>query len=156
MKGQNQVYISAWKIYTRIKCSPSSPTLIKLHWFKSSFIAAVKYGIERSDIVLGRILGEGFFGEVHEGVYNSAVSPLTLVAVNAKPWKSFFVSQSVVWWKDIFHKWSRTVRGLTWQWRPAKTVHLMWWRSSWAKQVVMTPMFSEWNHFGNNDGKSNI
>lgn len=33
-----------------------------------------KYGISRSDIVLGRILGAGFFGEVHEGVYKSDVS----------------------------------------------------------------------------------
>uniref|UniRef100_A0A8C4ESY5 non-specific protein-tyrosine kinase n=1 Tax=Dicentrarchus labrax TaxID=13489 RepID=A0A8C4ESY5_DICLA len=29
----------------------------------------IKYGIDRSDIVLGRILGEGFFGEVYDGVY---------------------------------------------------------------------------------------
>lgn len=60
----------------------SPPTLNNLYWFKSPFIAAVKYGIERSDIVLGRILGEGFFGEVHEGVYNSVVSRLLLVAKN--------------------------------------------------------------------------
>uniref|UniRef100_A0A669D845 non-specific protein-tyrosine kinase n=1 Tax=Oreochromis niloticus TaxID=8128 RepID=A0A669D845_ORENI len=31
--------------------------------------AVVKYGIDRNDIVLGRILGEGFFGEVYDGVY---------------------------------------------------------------------------------------
>ncbi|XP_068998129.1 protein tyrosine kinase 2 beta, b isoform X4 [Embiotoca jacksoni] len=30
---------------------------------------SVKYGIDRDDIVLGRILGEGFFGEVYDGVY---------------------------------------------------------------------------------------
>ncbi|XP_069370903.1 protein tyrosine kinase 2 beta, b isoform X2 [Paralichthys olivaceus] len=30
---------------------------------------SVKYGIDRNDIVLGRILGEGFFGEVYDGVY---------------------------------------------------------------------------------------
>lgn len=36
--------------------------------------AVVKYGIERRDIVLGRILGEGFFGEVYDGVYKKAVS----------------------------------------------------------------------------------
>ncbi|XP_056283389.1 protein tyrosine kinase 2 beta, b isoform X2 [Pseudoliparis swirei] len=30
---------------------------------------AVKYGIERSHIVLGQILGAGFFGEVYDGVY---------------------------------------------------------------------------------------
>ncbi|TNN82621.1 Protein-tyrosine kinase 2-beta [Liparis tanakae] len=32
-------------------------------------IPAVKYGIERSHIVLGQILGAGFFGEVYDGVY---------------------------------------------------------------------------------------
>lgn len=41
--------------------------------FKSGSLAE-KYGISRSDIVLGRILGEGFFGEVYEGVYKSDVS----------------------------------------------------------------------------------
>uniref|UniRef100_A0A665UT10 non-specific protein-tyrosine kinase n=1 Tax=Echeneis naucrates TaxID=173247 RepID=A0A665UT10_ECHNA len=30
---------------------------------------SVKYGIDRNDIVLGRILGEGFFGEVYDGFY---------------------------------------------------------------------------------------
>uniref|UniRef100_A0A671N560 non-specific protein-tyrosine kinase n=1 Tax=Sinocyclocheilus anshuiensis TaxID=1608454 RepID=A0A671N560_9TELE len=30
--------------------------------------------ISRNDIVLGRILGEGFFGEVHDGIYKSKVS----------------------------------------------------------------------------------
>lgn len=34
----------------------------------------MKYGINRSDIVLGRILGEGFFGEVYDGVYKNDVS----------------------------------------------------------------------------------
>lgn len=34
----------------------------------------VKYGIDRSDIELGRILGEGFFGEVYEGIYKKNVS----------------------------------------------------------------------------------
>ncbi|XP_037552312.1 protein-tyrosine kinase 2-beta-like [Nematolebias whitei] len=30
-----------------------------------------KHGISRDDVIVGRILGEGFFGEVHEGVYKS-------------------------------------------------------------------------------------
>uniref|UniRef100_A0A8C1GPQ4 non-specific protein-tyrosine kinase n=1 Tax=Cyprinus carpio TaxID=7962 RepID=A0A8C1GPQ4_CYPCA len=30
-----------------------------------------KFSISRKDIVLGRILGEGFFGEVHDGIYKS-------------------------------------------------------------------------------------
>lgn len=33
-----------------------------------------KHRISRDSIVLGRILGEGFFGEVNEGVYKSKVS----------------------------------------------------------------------------------
>lgn len=40
---------------------------------KSVFLVE-KYGISRSDIALGRILGEGFFGEVYEGIYKSDVS----------------------------------------------------------------------------------
>lgn len=32
-----------------------------------------KYKISRDDIVVGPILGEGFFGEVHNGVYKSQV-----------------------------------------------------------------------------------
>lgn len=32
-----------------------------------------KFKISRDDIIVGRILGEGFFGEVHAGVYKSQV-----------------------------------------------------------------------------------
>ncbi|CAL8316199.1 unnamed protein product [Merluccius merluccius] len=42
---------------------------------------AVKYGIDRSDIVLGRILGSGFFGEVYDGVYKQINGDRTSVAV---------------------------------------------------------------------------
>uniref|UniRef100_A0A672GPZ6 non-specific protein-tyrosine kinase n=1 Tax=Salarias fasciatus TaxID=181472 RepID=A0A672GPZ6_SALFA len=41
----------------------------------------VKYGIDRNDIVLGRILGSGFFGEVYEGVYKQADGERVNVAV---------------------------------------------------------------------------
>ncbi|KAK5620462.1 Protein-tyrosine kinase 2-beta [Crenichthys baileyi] len=41
----------------------------------------VKYGIDRDDIVLGRILGEGFFGEVYDGVYKKANGERVNVAV---------------------------------------------------------------------------
>lgn len=34
------------------------------------------YGISREDVTLGRILGEGFFGEVYEGIYTTPVSVL--------------------------------------------------------------------------------
>lgn len=43
--------------------------------------SVVKYGIDRNDIVLGRILGEGFFGEVYDGVYKKANGERVNVAV---------------------------------------------------------------------------
>lgn len=43
--------------------------------------SVVKYGIHRNDIVLGRILGAGFFGEVYEGVYKQADGERVNVAV---------------------------------------------------------------------------
>uniref|UniRef100_A0A3Q1FV51 non-specific protein-tyrosine kinase n=1 Tax=Acanthochromis polyacanthus TaxID=80966 RepID=A0A3Q1FV51_9TELE len=39
------------------------------------------YGIARDDIVLGRILGEGFFGEVYDGVYKKSDGERVNVAV---------------------------------------------------------------------------
>uniref|UniRef100_A0A671V5G9 non-specific protein-tyrosine kinase n=1 Tax=Sparus aurata TaxID=8175 RepID=A0A671V5G9_SPAAU len=41
----------------------------------------LKYGIDRSDIELGRILGEGFFGEVYEGIYKKDNGDRVNVAV---------------------------------------------------------------------------
>lgn len=38
------------------------------------FACSDQHGISREDVVLGRILGEGFFGEVHDGVYQRPVS----------------------------------------------------------------------------------
>lgn len=43
--------------------------------------SVVKYGIDRQDLVLGRILGEGFFGEVYDGVYKQANGDRVNVAV---------------------------------------------------------------------------
>uniref|UniRef100_A0A8C2FNY2 non-specific protein-tyrosine kinase n=1 Tax=Cyprinus carpio TaxID=7962 RepID=A0A8C2FNY2_CYPCA len=40
-----------------------------------------KFSISRKDIVLGRILGEGFFGEVHDGIYKSKTGERVNVAV---------------------------------------------------------------------------
>lgn len=37
------------------------------------FFSIEKYKISREDIVVGGILGEGFFGEVHNGVYETQV-----------------------------------------------------------------------------------
>ncbi|XP_014816370.1 PREDICTED: protein-tyrosine kinase 2-beta, partial [Calidris pugnax] len=39
------------------------------------------YGISREDVTLGRILGEGFFGEVYEGVYTTPKGERVNVAV---------------------------------------------------------------------------
>lgn len=38
------------------------------------FLCSDKHRIPRDDITVGGILGEGFFGEVHDGVYKSPVS----------------------------------------------------------------------------------
>uniref|UniRef100_A0A8D3BP39 non-specific protein-tyrosine kinase n=1 Tax=Scophthalmus maximus TaxID=52904 RepID=A0A8D3BP39_SCOMX len=43
--------------------------------------SVVKYGIDRNEIVLGRILGEGFFGEVYDGVYKKSNGERINVAV---------------------------------------------------------------------------
>ncbi|KAM8832488.1 protein tyrosine kinase 2 beta, b isoform 1-T6 [Spinachia spinachia] len=43
--------------------------------------SVVKYGIDRNDIVLGRILGAGFFGEVYDGVYKKESGERINVAV---------------------------------------------------------------------------
>ncbi|XP_041834984.1 protein-tyrosine kinase 2-beta-like [Melanotaenia boesemani] len=40
-----------------------------------------KHRISRNDVVVGRILGEGFFGEVHEGVYKSPSGERIHVAI---------------------------------------------------------------------------
>lgn len=42
---------------------------------------AQQYGISRDDVVLGRILGEGFFGEVYEGIYTNENGERIPVAV---------------------------------------------------------------------------
>ncbi|KAM9071047.1 protein-tyrosine kinase 2-beta isoform X3 [Sarcophilus harrisii] len=41
----------------------------------------LQYGVAREDVVLGRILGEGFFGEVYEGVYQNHKGERVNVAV---------------------------------------------------------------------------
>ncbi|XP_077591723.1 protein tyrosine kinase 2 beta, b [Stigmatopora nigra] len=43
--------------------------------------SVVKYGIDRGDITLGRILGEGFFGQVYDGFYTSTSGERVKVAV---------------------------------------------------------------------------
>ncbi|XP_003793994.1 protein-tyrosine kinase 2-beta isoform X2 [Otolemur garnettii] len=43
--------------------------------------AGLQYGVAREDVVLNRILGEGFFGEVYEGVYTNHKGEKINVAV---------------------------------------------------------------------------
>ncbi|XP_067312175.1 protein-tyrosine kinase 2-beta isoform X2 [Pseudorasbora parva] len=44
-------------------------------------VATSKFNLSRNDVVLGRILGEGFFGEVHDGIYKSKTGERVNVAV---------------------------------------------------------------------------
>uniref|UniRef100_A0AAR2JAP1 non-specific protein-tyrosine kinase n=1 Tax=Pygocentrus nattereri TaxID=42514 RepID=A0AAR2JAP1_PYGNA len=60
-----------------------------------------RYSLSQDDIVLGRILGEGFFGEVHEGVYKSKTGERVSVAVKtckdcAADVKEKFMSEAVI------------------------------------------------------------
>lgn len=55
------------KVHSQLGVSPPCNTLF--------FMSSEKYGgICRHDIVVGDILGEGFFGEVHNGIYTNPVS----------------------------------------------------------------------------------
>uniref|UniRef100_A0A8C2FJF5 non-specific protein-tyrosine kinase n=1 Tax=Cyprinus carpio TaxID=7962 RepID=A0A8C2FJF5_CYPCA len=63
-KGLWLSFLYLFDILTSIPCFPAS-----------------KFSISRKDIVLGRILGEGFFGEVHDGIYKSKTGERVNVAV---------------------------------------------------------------------------
>ncbi|XP_031436071.1 protein-tyrosine kinase 2-beta isoform X2 [Clupea harengus] len=70
-------------------------------------VQTVKYGLARDDIVLGRILGEGFFGEVNEGCYKSRTGENISVAVKtckdcAPDVKEKFMSEAVIM-KNLDH-----------------------------------------------------
>ncbi|KAG7461057.1 hypothetical protein MATL_G00205500 [Megalops atlanticus] len=69
--------------------------------------SAIKYGLSRDEIVLGRILGEGFFGEVHEGVYKKQNGERISVAVKtckdcSPDVKEKFMSEAVIM-KNLDH-----------------------------------------------------
>ncbi|XP_051908035.1 protein-tyrosine kinase 2-beta-like [Hippocampus zosterae] len=69
--------------------------------------SVVKYGIDRGDITLGRILGEGFFGEVYDGVYAVANGEQVKVAVKTCKDRSAdvmekFMSEAVIM-KNLNH-----------------------------------------------------
>ncbi|XP_069376620.1 protein-tyrosine kinase 2-beta-like isoform X3 [Paralichthys olivaceus] len=48
---------------------------------ENSAISGDKHRISRDDIVVGQILGEGFFGEVHDGKYKSPTGEMIRVAI---------------------------------------------------------------------------
>lgn len=48
-------------------------------------LIARDYEIQRERIELGRCIGEGQFGDVHQGVYMSPVSPTSEIKMNHKP-----------------------------------------------------------------------
>ncbi|KAJ8270529.1 hypothetical protein GJAV_G00115980 [Gymnothorax javanicus] len=69
--------------------------------------SVARYGLSRDDIVLGRILGEGFFGEVHEGVYKKQSGERISVAVKtckdcSLEVKEKFMSEAVIM-KNLDH-----------------------------------------------------
>ncbi|KAK7150500.1 hypothetical protein R3I93_011671 [Phoxinus phoxinus] len=66
-----------------------------------------KVGLYRKDIILKRMLGEGFFGEVHEGVYHKKTGEKTSVAVKtckecAPDVREKFVGEAVIM-KNLDH-----------------------------------------------------
>lgn len=70
----HQCDLYSWMIMKRNASSVISTFgILYLH---GSCFAARDYEIQRERIELGRCIGEGQFGDVHQGVYMSPVSPL--------------------------------------------------------------------------------
>uniref|UniRef100_A0A672Q5G8 non-specific protein-tyrosine kinase n=1 Tax=Sinocyclocheilus grahami TaxID=75366 RepID=A0A672Q5G8_SINGR len=68
---------------------------------------SAKFGLSRKDIILKRMLGEGFFGEVHEGVYQKRNGEKVSVAVKtckecAPDVREKFVGEAVIM-KNLDH-----------------------------------------------------
>ncbi|XP_053565487.1 protein-tyrosine kinase 2-beta isoform X2 [Bombina bombina] len=70
--------------------------------------ATIRYAINRDDVILGRILGEGFFGEVYEGVYKNQKGEKINVAIKtckrdcAADVKEKFMSEAILM-KNLDH-----------------------------------------------------
>ncbi|GLD63334.1 protein-tyrosine kinase 2-beta-like protein [Lates japonicus] len=64
--------------------------------------SADKHRISRDDVVVGRILGEGFFGEVHDGVYKSPTGERIRVAIKTSVcvWEIFSMAQQPFFWLE--------------------------------------------------------
>ncbi|KAJ0062337.1 hypothetical protein NL108_010494, partial [Boleophthalmus pectinirostris] len=63
-------------LITRPRCTQRFTAFKKFY-----FVSGKKGSLSRDDVVVGRILGEGFFGEVHDGVYKSPTGERLRVAV---------------------------------------------------------------------------
>lgn len=58
------------------KCCFCTSEIVRKYFLTCGFcFAARDYEIQRERIELGRCIGEGQFGDVHQGVYVSPVSP---------------------------------------------------------------------------------
>lgn len=90
MKGQNQVSLYSILLQDHT-CENSLFDVHKCYCCS----AVVKYGIDRNDIVLGRILGEGFFGEVYDGVYKKAVSLKGLSTVSYRASRKYTIALEI-------------------------------------------------------------
>uniref|UniRef100_A0AAY4AYQ0 non-specific protein-tyrosine kinase n=1 Tax=Denticeps clupeoides TaxID=299321 RepID=A0AAY4AYQ0_9TELE len=60
--------------YCRLENNSDNSLILKQSRGNIVFVSATKFGVNRDDVVLGRILGEGFFGEVYEGVYKKKIN----------------------------------------------------------------------------------
>ncbi|XP_052476214.1 protein-tyrosine kinase 2-beta-like isoform X3 [Carassius gibelio] len=69
-------------------------------------VPTCKFSISRNDIVLGRILGEGFFGEVHDGIYKSKGERVNVAVKTCKDCsadvKEKFMSEAMIM-KNLDH-----------------------------------------------------
>uniref|UniRef100_A0A4W4F958 non-specific protein-tyrosine kinase n=1 Tax=Electrophorus electricus TaxID=8005 RepID=A0A4W4F958_ELEEL len=96
--------------HCRLESGKETSLLVKIHK-RSDIYAEIsdenpqaiahRYSFSRDDVVLGRILGEGFFGEVHEGVYKSKMGERMGVAVKTckectADVKEKFMSEAVI------------------------------------------------------------
>uniref|UniRef100_A0A674B8V9 non-specific protein-tyrosine kinase n=1 Tax=Salmo trutta TaxID=8032 RepID=A0A674B8V9_SALTR len=91
------------------KRGSGSPSMAATHCVIVYLVPVVKYGIDRHAIVLGRILGEGFFGEVYEGMYKKSNQNGERISVAVKTCKDCspdvmekFMSEAVIM-KNLNH-----------------------------------------------------
>ncbi|NWR78171.1 FAK2 kinase, partial [Centropus unirufus] len=81
-QSQQGPYLCAPESFHTLSMATAAPHMLVLPPLPcSSFCEVQHYGISREDVTLGRILGEGFFGEVYEGIYTTPKGEQINVAV---------------------------------------------------------------------------